>query len=102
MRNRHNHARKTVVTYTIYDLVSVHIPAIDILEIRLPAKIIQIKEMNNGHELYQLLTERGILEVMVAGHDLKPSNITNNCPAEKLGVKVSLHTAAFAYTVSSL
>ena len=29
MRNRHNHARKTVVTYTVDYLVSVHVSAID-------------------------------------------------------------------------
>ena len=47
MRNRHNHARKTVVTYTVDYLVSVHVSAIDRSGsdvTRLPAKIIQIKK----------------------------------------------------------
>ena len=52
-----------VINYQIDNLVQVLIPSIDRTGsdvTRLPAKIISIKEFENGHKLYELLTNFGV------------------------------------------
>ena len=53
--------------------------------------------LENGHKLDKLLSQCGILDAMVEGHDLKPSNLIISCAEDNTNIKVTLHMAAYEY-----
>ena len=66
MLNRHKQNHKSVVTFQVGDLVSLHVPKIDrgpTDTLHVPCKIVKDKKVNGSTVKFQLLTDHGVLDV---------------------------------------
>ena len=97
MLNRHKQNRKSVVTFQVNDLVSLHVPKIDrgpTDTLGVPCKNVKDKKVNGSTVKFQLLTDYGVLDVWYGPENLERSTIDVNCPENLLEKLIPLATVS--------
>ena len=96
-KNRHKYNRKSVVTFQVGDLISLHVPKIDrgLTDIlRVSCKIFKNKKVNGSTVKFQFITYYRVLDVCYGTENSERSTSDVNCPENLLEEPILLATVS--------